>query len=513
MHKTFFRLLLSIVGITLCVLLLQIAMIVLLNFALSRSWSKNVFNEFAAVFEEEIEKVGESAKPDGVINLSLSQASERISGIIFRNTANEVVLSLGKNRSGIPLPSYQTVLSEPRFNSVVDVQQIRVLAATGEGGELVERRIDKPKYEIKINADLNQAGAVERITSLEFEKLKNKGKTTVLYPEGVKSNDVAGSFVISVNGVPSVYIDVIVFGLRNYKPTEYIINQIIKCFLLTLPIAILLSFVGAYHISKRNAAIVRSYQDAMNKLASGDFNITVPETGLEELDGVSKSLKKLARDLEAHSNSRKEWIRSISHDLNTPLSSMNILLSGAHDGLFPINEDLIKSLKTENDILISRIASVTYYSYLLSPECRVKNQNTSLFEAVDTVVGRMKIDVKASLNPDTFVVADPAFLSRVIEEVLNNAERYKSGDDVLIKEKVKDGIVILQIINKGQLPYPRPNFYEPWARGDESRSSGGSGMGLSIAYQIMALFGGSIEIRENDCFVEVSLSFRSSHAE
>ena len=69
----------------------------------------------------------------------------------------------------------------------------------------------------------------------------------------------------------------------------------------------------------------------------------------------------------------------------------------------------------------------------------------------------------------------------------------------------KNTEIVIQ--NSGHLPNPLPQFFEPWARGDASRTEGGSGLGLPIVYQIMELHSGAVKIWEEAGSVFVKLVF------
>ena len=187
---------------------------------------------------------------------------------------------------------------------------------------------------------------------------------------------------------------------------------------------------------------------------------------------------------------------------------MNLLLSGAEDGMFPVDDKLIAAIKNENDTLKSRIASVTYYSYLMSPDVKCQRSEVSLINAADEVLQSGKHRIRLEFSPELTVYADPALLSRALSEVIDNADSYKEGDEMPVwKGERNGGKTVLCIENRGRLPRPLPQFFEPWARGDDSRTEGGSGLGLSIVYQIMELHNGSVSIAEKDGTVITSLEF------
>ena len=185
---------------------------------------------------------------------------------------------------------------------------------------------------------------------------------------------------------------------------------------------------------------------------------------------------------------------------------MNVLLSGAADGLFPLDETLIASLRKENDTLSSRIASVTYYSKLLSPDQKLDVcafRLSDLFGEFLMQGDQMSLEIPEDLTLE----ADYSLVRRALQEIMKNAVEYRSGGTVDVIAEKKDGYVTVIVVNAGSLPEPRPQFFEPWARGDESRHQGGSGLGLPIVYQIMELHGGSVDIDEASGFVSVTLRF------
>ncbi len=504
MRRQFIRLLISIVGIILTVLIVQCVLLAILNFWIARNWTKSVFDEFAQVISESVEKhnVGDSA---GVVNIMLNNTSERVSGLIVRNGEGQFAFSLGVSPRGVPVPrlgdssdisntSYQGAKMRVEENSKVSAGSTYM--------------VDKPKYEIAMEVPLSEDGVVLSLPTVEFRTLENKGKDEVIYPQSINDADIAGTILVSVNGEPSAYIDVLVYSVDYYTPTKFVLGEFVKSFVATLPIVIIIALVAAYVVSKRNEEIVNSFQSALDTLSKGEHGVKIIDTKIREYQDIKKSIEKLDDDLLRHSKSRKEWIKNISHDLNTPVTSMNILLGGAEDAIYPVNMELIKSLKAENDTLTSRIASVSYYSYLLSPEVKFKPQVLHLMDVADIALQASGIDCTLEFSPEIYIYADQDLAERALLEVLKNAHIYRLGDEepkIYVQER--DDRTVITVINRGKLPEPLPQFFEPWARGDDSRTSGGSGLGLPIAYQIMELHSGTISIVESDGYVAVTLTF------
>lgn len=505
MRRQFFRLFFSIVAITLVVLFIQILFLLLLNHSVTESWSEEVFDEFANSISASISNFKDTGSSD-IVNLMVNKTNERISGVIIRDGNGDFALSLGVSPNGVPVPQLHSVQHNNEYKRI-SISSSRITANMEITPESVVYSIDKPKYEMAIIADQDLNGNPTSVESVLFYQMDNKGKVDVSYPAHLDRNDVAGTILISINGDPVAYLDVLVYNLDFYNPTKFVLYEYVRCFLLTLPVAVLISILLAAVISRRNGKVINDIKEALGDISKGKYGVVLPESNVEEYQEISSSIMQLDQDLERHSRSRKEWIRNISHDLNTPVTSMNLLIDGAIDGFFPLDDNLLKSLKTENDTLKQRIASVSYYSYLLSPTISFSLAEESLLDIVDEVLQIGRFDAKVEFSPELKISCDMSIAKRAIEEVVKNAVSYKSGGIPSIKAERIDSKVVITISNEGTLPDPLPLFFEPWARGDDSRTSGGSGLGLSIVYQAMELHSGTVAITEDNGEVSVTLEF------
>lgn len=495
----------SIILIILVVLGIQIAFLFAINLRIARAWSNEVLDEFADSIHTSISNFRNNPS-DSVLNLMVQNSSERISGLIVRDSDGKFAVSLGFSPRGIPVPQLNSSDSS-RMSSFYTAHSAPRFAASGESNsDGVSYVLDPPRYEIAITTA--GVGDSKTVTDIDFRELSSGSVQSVIYPSSVKKKDIAGTVLITMDGEPGAYIDVIAYNFDYYNPTKFVLYEILKAFIVSIPIAIAFSILLAYLVSKRNEKVVVQIQHALDDLSAGNYNVKLPETKVDEYKDITHSIYKLAKDLKRHGDSRKEWIKNISHDLNTPVTSMNLLLSGAEDGMFPVDNKLITAIKNENDTLKSRIASVTYYSYLMSPDVKCQKAEVSLINAADEILQSGKHKVKLEFPPELSVYADYALLSRALTEIINNAETYRIGEDepVWKAESYKNRTVIY-IENKGKLPDPLPQFFEPWARGDDSRTEGGSGLGLSIVYQIMELHNGSVSISGKDGVVVTALEF------
>ena len=496
MHKGhfrhhFLRLFISIFSLSICIILLQLLIFYASNRHAMNTWPKYAAGEYINSVEEKINTYT-NPTPDKMINAILDCSNDRISGLIFRDAKGLFQIIYGSLPNGDKVK--ESIDDKSMINSEVKIRSL----SSVEVNSSKEITTDADVY--VFNLDVDNKGVFHFYLDEEVERVTQ----TFSVPQEVQARDIAASVIVKSNGVVKGYYDILVMTARKYGPTRYILDTSALVILIFIPIALIISLVASYVISKRNNRSIKDIQNALKELSENKFDVNIGEQKSMELKDIATSIVDLGDNLRRHQDSRKEWIRSISHDLNTPLASINMLLDASIDGIFPLNQDLLKRMKKECDVLTSRISSIKYYAYLLSPDCMLNKQKISAFDLIDGVISNFKVSKKIDLhiNENDEIDVDFALSSRALSEVINNA--LQSGSDIVNVYVDKN---IIKIVNKGTLPYPLPDFFEPWARGDLSRHEGGSGLGLPITGQIMNLHGGKAEIAQENDNVVVTHTF------
>lgn len=503
MHRQFVRLLFAIVLILIAISILQVVCITVFSKRVIYTWSDQVFEEFASNVEKTLSKA-DVTNATSIYDYVFSNASERISGFVLRSTGGGQMLSFGQSGDGSVIP--QLVSSgDGTFTYIEDLMTSK---SGTTSGKTTVYEMPSPQYELDVTMSSLFSTTID---SVSFHKTNDSSRVYVSYPSSIRKADIAGTISIYINGNIAAYLDVLVYSVDYYTPTKFILQEVYKALAFTIPLILVVGSVLAYVVSKRTERNVKNIEKALSLLSSGHFDVTVPDSKVIEYNQIGSSIEALGRDLRRHSASRKEWIRNISHDLNTPVTSMNMILEGVSDGLFPLTPEIITTLKKENDTLKERIASVSYYSYLLSPDAKCEKRELVLKDEIDTASLKLNISAECDFASGMIVYADDSLITRAFEEILHNAVEYRTGDALpVIETEEKENNIIIKVTNDGTLPKPLPQFFEPWSRGDQSRTgAAGSGLGLSIVYQIMELHNGSVDITEDEekGKVTVTLSF------
>lgn len=279
--------------------------------------------------------------------------------------------------------------------------------------------------------------------------------------------------------------------------------------------------VFAIYYLLKNLKTLINIKIGAERVRAGELSYNIPEQGIPEIRSLAESVNKIADGLKNAVGSqvksermKAELITNVSHDLKTPLTSIITYV------------DLLKNegLNSEN--------ADKYLGIIDSKSQRLKSLTEDLFEAAKATSGSIAVNYEklnvASLisqglgelsdkieasgltfrtsfpSENVYVNADGKLLWRVIENLLSNVFKYALPNSRVYidvehtNEKVK---IIVKNISTYELNVNEDELMERFKRGDASRHSEGSGLGLSIAKSLTELQGGHFSIKiDGDLF-------------
>ena len=198
----------------------------------------------------------------------------------------------------------------------------------------------------------------------------------------------------------------------------------------------------------------------------------------EALNNIADGLNGAVEEKMKSERFKAELITNVSHDLKTPLTSI-------------INYvNLLMMEEVENP------KAREYIEVLDRKSQRLKKLTEDLVEASKASTGALTV-VPSLPEGETYVYADGRHLWRVIDNLLGNCAKYAMEGTRIYLELVRGkGQVTLSIknISRDPLNVPPERLMERFVRGDESRTTEGSGLGLSIARSLTELQGGTFEL-------------------
>lgn len=280
--------------------------------------------------------------------------------------------------------------------------------------------------------------------------------------------------------------------------------------LLTAGIAILL----AYWLSKRITAPVTALTEATQAIAQGDTT-QLPVTSSDELGRMSTAFNRMIDTLETQRELRRRLINDVSHELNTPLSVIQLEAKGLRDGL-QSPENAADQIIQEVNRLRGLVTDLNWLAETDYGELRLTLETSSINQLLNAEVDRWQPQCQAkqvelSLQvsrglPD--VNLDRMRMSQAIGNVLSNAiHATEAGGSIVLRAGLESSSVpgmeqaealAISITDDGigipaaDLPHVFDRFY----RTDQARSRdiGGTGLGLAIARAIVEAHGGTVTV-------------------
>jgi two-component system sensor histidine kinase KdpD len=201
---------------------------------------------------------------------------------------------------------------------------------------------------------------------------------------------------------------------------------------------------------------------------------------------------------------RASLLRTVSHDLRTPLASIRggaeALLEGGASAGVPGERELLESIRDESARLAGLVDSLLELTRIESESFRPRKEWCPLEELVASALGRAEgvlggRPVRVDLGPGMLMVpVDGALLEQVLANLLENAAKYSpAGSPVEILAREAEGGVAVEVADRGSgIPAGMERrVFEPFVRG-EGAGAAGTGLGLAICHAVLRVHGGTI---------------------
>lgn len=252
---------------------------------------------------------------------------------------------------------------------------------------------------------------------------------------------------------------------------------------------------------------IRSITKASEKLATGDFSTRLPTDRQDELGRLMHSFNNMAEALENMEEVRKQFISNISHEMQSPLTSIKGYAGALRDGLVSeenqqdyldiIYQEVDRLSRLSNNLL--KMASLDAEKDLIKLETyRLDEQIRRVILSIEPLWREKNISVELDLSK-TYIYANQDLMEQVWLNLIVNAVKYnRENGEIYISFYKDDQDIVVRIndtgigIDQKDIPYLFDRFYKV----DRSRSefSSGNGLGLSITKKIIQIHNGSIDL-------------------
>ncbi|PHP68054.1 hypothetical protein CSC94_05160 [Zhengella mangrovi] len=229
--------------------------------------------------------------------------------------------------------------------------------------------------------------------------------------------------------------------------------------------------------------------DAARAAGRGDRSVRVPETGVREMRAAASAFNDMQARIAGFDAERMRMLAAVGHDLRTPITSLRIRAEMLDE------DEATPIIRTLDEMTVMAEGLIAYAK---------GTQDVESMQPLDlaALLRRLSEDRGASFNGEDGAVVNgkPVALGRAFSNLIDNAIRYGKSAAITVRRDGGQAIIAIADDGPGIPPERLESMFEPFVRGEDSRSSetGGAGLGLSIARSIVLAHGGTLKLENRE---------------
>jgi len=275
---------------------------------------------------------------------------------------------------------------------------------------------------------------------------------------------------------------------------------------IALPVATVFALIIARGITRP----LNQLTAAAELMAQGTFDIDVSVERRDEVGQLARAFSSMATRVGDAYQEMRMLVENVSHDVKTPLTSILGFAQALEAGVVQGEEESKRAggvIREEAERLARRLNDLVYLSEIESGQAVLQRDEVDLETLVDSMLTRMSpvaerrgVGVSTELAKGITLSADRAKLERALENLLDNAFKFTpSGGEVSVHTFLAPGQPEYACIEVGNgapdvEPEELPRLFERFYRRDRAGAgrSAGTGLGLTIARDLVELHGGTL---------------------
>ncbi|PKM71421.1 MAG: hypothetical protein CVU92_08550 [Firmicutes bacterium HGW-Firmicutes-17] len=342
----------------------------------------------------------------------------------------------------------------------------------------------------RIYASLDEVGAV--LSEDERAKLE---QGEIVYLNAHQSHDFPMALGKLTEGyvvtMPNLEKNQIV-GFMNLQRTTMLLTLLIGSVLIVIAVAMI-------------AKPIKAVSEATKKVADGDFDIRLKVTGKDELAVLAQNFNIMTAALSRNDYIHRDFVSNVSHEFKTPIASIKGFgkLLKDPDISETQRQEYIDIIVDESDRLWKLSSNVLKLSELENGVLGLKKEAFALDESIRRVVLLLQekweaknIDLDIQLDEITYK-GDQELMAQVIINLLTNAIHHSPVDGEIridLHATAKEITITIADTGKGISRADQEKIFDRFYKADQSRSTPGTGLGLTISQRIVSLHGGTIAV-------------------
>jgi signal transduction histidine kinase len=297
-------------------------------------------------------------------------------------------------------------------------------------------------------------------------------------------------------------------------------SLILRTFAVQIVITLILAALGTAIVSTTVLKRVDSVNRTARAIMAGALSERVPVRGTQdEFDELAEAMNAMLDRIEDLMRSMRQVSNDIAHDLRTPLTRLRQRLEHAarrDKTVAELHEVLAHSIRQVDSILetfgaLLRIAQIEAGTPVAGKSViDASKLLTAIVEDFSPTAEDHELQLEADVSKDLKLAADPELLTQMVVNLVENAIRYcPPGSRIRVQAKPVGDHVELAVCDTGPgiPPQERENVLRPFYRLESSRTTEGSGLGLSLVAAIAKRHEAKLSLGDNAPGLRVSVLF------
>jgi signal transduction histidine kinase len=298
--------------------------------------------------------------------------------------------------------------------------------------------------------------------------------------------------------------------IRSPQLRQILREDFFPAFLRAGLIAFVLAIVFAIWMGNWIASPLKEIEHASISVSEGDYQ-QIPPKGPDEVQALANAYNEMVSRVQASQQSQRDFVANVSHELKTPLTSIQGFSQAIQDGTVQTGDSLAKAagiIHTESErmyrLVVDLLDLARFDAGTLKLDRNALDLNQILKHVVDQLIpqaAQAQVQLSLKVNPLPTIVGDQDRLAQVFTNIVDNAIKHTpEGGNITVSTYLEKNIAVVNIRDSGE-GIPKEHLlriFERFYKIDGSRRKDGepgTGLGLAIAQQIIQAHDGEILVR------------------
>ena len=258
-------------------------------------------------------------------------------------------------------------------------------------------------------------------------------------------------------------------------------------------------------ISRNIARPLQRVADAATAVARGDYFAQAPVSGPPEARALAQSFNRMTAEVLASNNAQRDFLSNVSHDLKTPLTSIQGYAQAITDGAAEDSAEAAQIIYEEAGRLNRMVVELTDLERLSAGKLSMARDRINMAQLVEGVLQSLvvvaeqrEIRLDSRLESTPMIIGDGDRLAQVLMNLISNGLKYTPAGGTVRVTVGRAGAGAMISIRDSGIGIPREELsrvFERFYQVDKARGpQRGTGLGLAIAREIVEAHGGRITV-------------------